>query len=66
MLFRSEATHTVTVELEEGDNTFTFWVYDLAGNRTEKEITITRIVEEPVEELVEEMVEEPAEEPIEE
>lgn len=41
----SEATHTLTVELEEGDNTFTFWVFDLAGNRTEKEITITRIIE---------------------
>jgi len=41
-----EATYVIEVELEEGDNTFTFELYDIAGNRTMKEITITRIIEE--------------------
>lgn len=38
-------TFTIEVNVEEGDNTFQFTVYDIAGNRTVKEITITRTAE---------------------
>lgn len=42
----SNETFTIEVDLEEGDNTFEFTLYDIAGNKTVKEITVTRTVEE--------------------